>query len=81
MLVMLEEEEEEEEEEDVDVVVVCSCTNVPSASSYLHRALREAWRPALAMVTVCCSITSWIATRSYHNNSSSGRRWGWWWWK
>ena len=31
---------------------------------YLQRALREAWIPALAMVTVCCSITSWIATRS-----------------
>lgn len=31
---------------------------------HLQRALREAWMPALAMVTVCCSITSWMATRS-----------------
>jgi hypothetical protein len=35
-----------------------------ASQAYLQRALREAWMPALAMVTVCCSITSWIATRS-----------------
>lgn len=35
-----------------------------AAASTLQRALREAWIPALAMVTVCCSMTSWMATRS-----------------
>mmetsp|Transcript_31772 Transcript_31772/g.69993 ORF Transcript_31772/g.69993 Transcript_31772/m.69993 type:complete len:259 (-) Transcript_31772:722-1498(-) len=36
-----------------------------AAASTELRALRDAWMPALAMVTVCCSITSWIATRSF----------------
>mmetsp|Transcript_22966 Transcript_22966/g.54897 ORF Transcript_22966/g.54897 Transcript_22966/m.54897 type:complete len:256 (+) Transcript_22966:1078-1845(+) len=36
-----------------------------AAATTLQRALREVWMPALAIVTVCCSITSWIATRSW----------------
>mmetsp|Transcript_26743 Transcript_26743/g.50937 ORF Transcript_26743/g.50937 Transcript_26743/m.50937 type:complete len:214 (-) Transcript_26743:816-1457(-) len=35
-----------------------------AAASTEQRAFREVWMPALAMVTVCCSITSWMATRS-----------------
>mmetsp|Transcript_17064 Transcript_17064/g.36942 ORF Transcript_17064/g.36942 Transcript_17064/m.36942 type:complete len:438 (+) Transcript_17064:770-2083(+) len=35
-----------------------------AAATTAQRALSEAWIPALEMVTVCCSITSWIATRS-----------------
>lgn len=34
------------------------------AAKTLHRAFKEQWIPALAIVTVCYSITSWIATRS-----------------
>jgi hypothetical protein len=35
-----------------------------AAAMTLQRALREVWIPAFAIVTVCCSITSWIATLS-----------------
>ena len=35
-----------------------------AAATTLQRAFRVVWMPALAMVTVCCSMTSWIATRS-----------------
>ncbi|KAK2366914.1 Minichromosome maintenance (MCM2/3/5) family protein [Trifolium repens] len=36
-----------------------------AAATTLQRALSDAWIPALAIVTVCCSITSCIATRSW----------------
>ncbi|KAH3688520.1 hypothetical protein WICPIJ_000510 [Wickerhamomyces pijperi] len=29
-----------------------------------HLAFKDVWIPALAIVTVCCSMTSWMATRS-----------------
>mmetsp|Transcript_46281 Transcript_46281/g.149163 ORF Transcript_46281/g.149163 Transcript_46281/m.149163 type:complete len:391 (-) Transcript_46281:521-1693(-) len=35
-----------------------------AAATTEQRALSDACMPALAMVTVCCSITSWMATRS-----------------
>mmetsp|Transcript_6 Transcript_6/g.7 ORF Transcript_6/g.7 Transcript_6/m.7 type:complete len:259 (+) Transcript_6:1157-1933(+) len=35
-----------------------------AAAMTLHLALRLTWMPALAMVTVCCSMTSWMATLS-----------------
>ena len=41
-----------------------TCAPICSDHPHLQRALSEQWMPALAMVTVCCSITSWMATRS-----------------
>mmetsp|Transcript_54291 Transcript_54291/g.161199 ORF Transcript_54291/g.161199 Transcript_54291/m.161199 type:complete len:370 (-) Transcript_54291:499-1608(-) len=35
-----------------------------AAATTEQRALSDAWIPAFEIVTVCCSITSWIATRS-----------------
>mmetsp|Transcript_19489 Transcript_19489/g.42049 ORF Transcript_19489/g.42049 Transcript_19489/m.42049 type:complete len:287 (+) Transcript_19489:1953-2813(+) len=35
-----------------------------AAATTAQRALSDAWIPALEIVTVCCSITSWMATRS-----------------
>mmetsp|Transcript_7124 Transcript_7124/g.12162 ORF Transcript_7124/g.12162 Transcript_7124/m.12162 type:complete len:279 (-) Transcript_7124:698-1534(-) len=35
-----------------------------AAASTEQRAFRDAWMPALAIVTVPCSMTSWMATRS-----------------
>mmetsp|Transcript_483 Transcript_483/g.1111 ORF Transcript_483/g.1111 Transcript_483/m.1111 type:complete len:235 (+) Transcript_483:1099-1803(+) len=54
----------------------CPYTGFAAASTE-HRALRLACIPALAMVTVCCSIASWIATRSFSpilSNSSTHTR-------
>mmetsp|Transcript_984 Transcript_984/g.2916 ORF Transcript_984/g.2916 Transcript_984/m.2916 type:complete len:215 (+) Transcript_984:5005-5649(+) len=36
-----------------------------AAATTEHLAFREVWIPALEMVTVCCSMTSWIATLSF----------------
>mmetsp|Transcript_29867 Transcript_29867/g.86777 ORF Transcript_29867/g.86777 Transcript_29867/m.86777 type:complete len:230 (-) Transcript_29867:846-1535(-) len=36
-----------------------------AAASTLHLAFSETCMPALAMVTHCCSIASWMATRSF----------------
>mmetsp|Transcript_43699 Transcript_43699/g.88390 ORF Transcript_43699/g.88390 Transcript_43699/m.88390 type:complete len:228 (-) Transcript_43699:1470-2153(-) len=44
-------------------LLYCPYTGFAAASTE-QRAFKVAWIPALATVTVCCSITSWMAVRS-----------------
>mmetsp|Transcript_21922 Transcript_21922/g.51246 ORF Transcript_21922/g.51246 Transcript_21922/m.51246 type:complete len:358 (-) Transcript_21922:584-1657(-) len=45
------------------------CENEPyfglAAAVTLHRAFNVVWRPAFVIVTLCCSIASWMATLSF----------------